>query len=128
MICWRTIGTMSSTQSANAGRHKIIWLMLACRVVTGISVTCFKVAIYLSPLCCVRIQKRRYNTASPPAKFPGVDVANYAIMTRRLPSYSHGLRKNHPHLHPWHTRLYCGIPFYVHSPSSLHCHRCRTHP
>ena len=63
--------------------------------------------------------KSRYNTASAPAKFPGVDVANYAIMTRRTPSCSHELRKNHPHPHPSHTRLYCGIPFYIHSPSSF---------
>ena len=51
---------------------------------------------HLSPLCCVQIQKSRYNTAGAPAKFPGVDVANYAIMTKHPPSCSHELRKNHP--------------------------------
>ena len=31
-------------------------------------------------------------------------------MTKRPPSSSDGLRENHLHLHPWHTRLYYGIP------------------
>lgn len=74
---------------------------------------------------CGSTRKRQDTEAGFPGKRLGVDVANCATMTRRLPWYSHALHGIRLRRHPGRTRLGCGKHCGVHNPKREAGNRCR---